>query len=188
MVKLLVAAALFAASTEAIKLDGIVYNQYEQETESPHEDRLAAFEEDEDAEDQRQFGGDDEELSQLVQASLVQVDDNKETTPISTPQNPEYSNELPFKDISRQREAYDSSQAFKYHDGNGYVNNQHNDRTLAQTETTPLATPQNPLYSNELPFKAYSRERQAYDRSQAYGYHDGNGYVNSQHDGQWKGL
>ena len=85
MVKLLVAAALFAASTEAIKLDGIVYNQYEQETESPHEDRLAAFEEDEEAEDQRQFGGDDEELSQLVQASLVQVDDNKETTPISTP-------------------------------------------------------------------------------------------------------
>jgi len=127
----------------------------------------------------------------LVQASLVQIDSNKDTTPISTPQNPEFSNELPFKDISRNRQRYDSSQAYGYHDGNGYTNSQHDGQwkgALAQTETTPLATPQNPFYSNELPFKAISRERQAYDRSQAYGYHDGNGYVNSQHDGQWKGA
>merc|ERR1712166_1106035 len=103
------------------------------------------------------------------------------TTPLATPQNPEYSNELPFQAISRARGAYDRSQAYGYHDGNGYVNSQNDGswKALAQQETTPLATPQNPEYSNELPFKAISRARGAYDRSQAYGYHDGNGYVNS---------
>jgi hypothetical protein len=114
----------------------------------------------------------------------------KETTPLATPQNPLYSNELPFNAISRSRGAYDRSQAYGYHDGNGYVNSQHDGswKALAQKETTPLATPQNPLYSNELPFNAISRSRGAYDRSQAYGYHDGNGYVNSQNDGSWKAL
>ena len=71
MVKLLVAAALFASCTEAVKLNHIVYNQYEEETESPKEDRLAEFEADEEHEDSRVFGGDDEELSQLVGQTLV---------------------------------------------------------------------------------------------------------------------
>ena len=140
------------------------------------------------ADDNRQFGGDDEELAQVPGQQLVQLDSLRRTTPIATPQNPEYSNELPFEAISRARGKYDRSQAFKYHDGNGYVNSQHDGQwkipSLAQT--TPISTPQNPEYSNELPFEAISRARGKYDRSQAFKYHDGNGYVNSQHDGEWK--
>jgi len=53
MVKLLVAAALFAASTEAVQINKIEYNQYEAEVEAPREDRLAEIEADEEADDQR---------------------------------------------------------------------------------------------------------------------------------------
>jgi hypothetical protein len=66
MVKMIVAAALFAASTQAVMLNKTVYNQYAEEEEvTPKEDRLAEYEADEEQEDQRSFGGDDEELSQL---------------------------------------------------------------------------------------------------------------------------
>ena len=79
----------------------------------------------------------------MVQASLVQVD--AETTPLATPQNPLYANELPFNALSRSRGKYDRAQAFKAHENNGndYVNSQHDGRWggLAQEETTPLATP-----------------------------------------------
>ena len=103
----------------------------------------------------------------MVQASLVQTGSETETTPLATPQNPLYANELPFNALSRPRGRYDRAQAFKYHEGNGYKNSQNDGqwKGLSQLETTPLATPQNPLYANELPFNALSRPRGKYDRA-----------------------
>ena len=63
MVKYIVAAALFSSSTNAIKVDRIHYNQYEEdEVEANPVEQYAQMEADEMLDDTRTFGGDDVEL------------------------------------------------------------------------------------------------------------------------------
>jgi hypothetical protein len=58
-----VAAALFSTCTNAIKVDKIRYNQYEEdEVEADPKEQYAQLEADEMLDDTRTFGGDDIEL------------------------------------------------------------------------------------------------------------------------------
>jgi hypothetical protein len=63
MVKYIVAAALFSTCTNAIKVDRVRYNQYEEDdVEVNPSEQYAQMEADEMLDDTRTFGGDDIEL------------------------------------------------------------------------------------------------------------------------------